>query len=97
MKSEKMKWVYTFILLFLTILWAAFCVKTVKEAMAAPTAMTVLEVAGVGPLLGALITWCGDVKQFWFRKSTPVAPDISTSTSTTSTTSSGSGPPEPGS
>lgn len=94
MKDAKIKWVYTFFLLIITILWAMFCVWTVKKAMSNPTPVSVLEVAGVGPLLGALITWCGDVKQFWFRKQPSNTPDTSpvdpSATITTTT-----GPPTP--
>lgn len=71
MLADKMKWVYTFFLLLVTIGWAAFCVFVAKEAMASPTATGILEVAGVTVLLGALIAWNANVNQYWFRKSTP--------------------------
>lgn len=68
MKNDGMKWAYTFFLLLLTVGWAAFCVIIVSRALAQPTAHNTLEVAGVSALLGALIAWCGNVNQYWFRK-----------------------------
>lgn len=66
--SDKAKWVYTFFLLLVTIGWAAFCVITIRDAVTTPTSTSVLEVAGVTVLLGALIAWNGNVNQYWFRK-----------------------------
>jgi len=73
MKKDIVKWIYTFFLLTATIGWSAFCVLTIKSALSAPTQQNVLEVAGVTVLLGALITWCGNVNQYWFRKKDPPA------------------------
>lgn len=71
MKGDGMKWAYTFFLMLLTIGWAAFCVVTIKDALAMPTQQNVLEVAGVTVLLGALISWNALIVQFWFRKKSP--------------------------
>lgn len=70
-KGDKMKWLYTFVLLGVTIGWARFCVLVVLDTMAAPTPIGVLEVAGVTVLLGALISWNANVNQYWFRKKAP--------------------------
>ena len=71
MTLEKMKWVYTFFLLIVTIGWSVFCVLVVKNALAEPTEQGILQVAGVTVLLGALIGWNAIVVQYWFRKKTP--------------------------
>jgi len=68
MTTEKCKWFYTFLLLIITIGWAVFTIFMVKEALNEPTPVNVIEASGSGVLLGALITWNNDVKQYWFRK-----------------------------
>ena len=72
--DDKAKWVYTYVLLLVTIGWAVFCVLTIKNALATPTQLSVLEVAGVTVLLGALIAWNANVNQYWFRKKKPTPP-----------------------
>ncbi len=64
--KEKMKWVYTFVLLLLTAGWAVYCVMVVKAAMALPTAAGVLEASGTSVFLGALIAWNANVNKHWF-------------------------------
>lgn len=71
MKSDKMKWVYTFILLAAVIGWAVYTVEVVRGVVADPTAVGVLEASGTSVLLGALIAWCANVNQYWFRKKGP--------------------------
>jgi hypothetical protein len=71
MKGDKMKWLYTFVLLLATIGWAVFAVTIVKSTMATPTPIGVLEASGVSVLLGALISWNADVNRYWFRKKPP--------------------------
>lgn len=66
-----MKWVYTFVLMAVTVGWAVFSVIVVAGALAEPTALSVLEASGTSVLLGALIAWNANVNQFWFRKKTP--------------------------
>ena len=68
MTTEKCKWLYTFLLLIITIGWAVFTIFMVREALNEPTPVNVIEASGSGVLLGALITWNNDVKQYWFRK-----------------------------
>ena len=63
-----MKWIYTFVLLGLTVYWAIFLISTVKCALAEPTEINILETTGVSVLLGALIAWNATVNQHWFRK-----------------------------
>ena len=71
MKTDSMKWIYTFVLLAVTIGWAVFTVLVVKSVIDAPTAAGVLEASGTSVLLGALIGWNSLVLQFWFRKKAP--------------------------
>jgi len=68
MKTDYMKWIYTFVLLVTTIGWAIFTVVVVKSVTDAPTAAGVLEASGTSVLLGALIGWNSLVIQYWFRK-----------------------------
>lgn len=67
-EDSKAKWVYSYVLLGLTIAWAIFAVNTTRACMVNPTPFNILEVSGTNVLLGAMITWCSDVKQYWFRK-----------------------------
>jgi len=70
--KEKMKWLYTFFLLIVTLGWAVFLVFIVWDALTfGPEPVDVVAAAGVGVLLGALIAWNGNVNQFWFRKKSP--------------------------
>ena len=66
--SENCKWIYTFLLLIMTMAWATFTIFAVKDALNEPTPINVIEASGSGVLLGALIAWNNDVKQYWFRK-----------------------------
>lgn len=70
--TDKMKWVYTFALLVLTLAWAVFLALFVYHAMTSgPEPVDVVAGAGIGVLLGALIAWNGNVNQHWFRKKVP--------------------------
>lgn len=71
LRGDVPKWAYSFALLGVTLWWARFLVLTIKEALAQPTEANIIEVAGVGVLLGALITWNATIVQYWFRKSPP--------------------------
>jgi len=74
MQADKMKWVYTFVLLAVTIGWSVFTVLIVKVALAAPSEAGILEASGTSVLLGALIGWNALVVQYWFRKKSPEPP-----------------------
>ncbi|KKL86392.1 hypothetical protein LCGC14_1945200 [marine sediment metagenome] len=74
MQAEKMKWVYTFVMLLVTLGWAVFTVLIVKGALAEPSEAGILEASGTSVLLGALIGWNALVVQYWFRKKTPQPP-----------------------
>ena len=65
------KWIYTFTLLVATLWWARFLVLTVKGVITQPTELGIIEVAGVGVLLGALLSWNANIVQYWFRKAPP--------------------------
>ncbi len=64
--KEKMKWLYTFYLFTITMLWAAFLVWFVWNASAAPQPVDMLAASGVGVLLGALLSWNANVNKHWF-------------------------------
>lgn len=72
-KTDFMKWIYTFVLLVVTIGWAVFTVVVVRGVADAPTAAGVLEASGTSVLLGALIGWNALVIQHWFRKKAPAS------------------------
>ena len=65
------KWLFTFALLGAILWWSRFLVLTVKETINNPSPGDVVAVAGVGVLLGAMITWAGQTVSYWFRKSPP--------------------------
>jgi len=69
--KDRWKWVYTYVLLAGTIGWARFCVTVVLKALETKADTDILAAAGVGTLLGAMIAWCANVNQFWFRKKGP--------------------------
>jgi len=81
MKGDKMKWVYTFVLLFVTVGWAVFTVMVVNSALAEPTGNGVLEASGTSVFLGALIGWNALVIQFWFRKKVKESKPLSNASS----------------
>jgi hypothetical protein len=66
---------FSFFVLGVTIGWAVFSVIITKNALEQPTPSSVLEASGVNVLLGAMINWCGNVIQNWFRKSKPLEED----------------------
>ena len=70
-RGDAPKWVYSFVLLFLTLGWSGFLVWLVRKTIATPSALSVVEVSGVGVLLGALITWNQSIVSYWFRKAPP--------------------------
>jgi len=72
MESDlKMKWVYTILLLLVTLGWAVFTVLIVRSAITEPSSVGILEVSGTSVFLGALIGWNALVIQYWFRKKAP--------------------------
>ncbi len=74
MQADRMKWVYTFVLLVVTLGWAVFTVLIVRSALAEPSQVGILEASGTSVLLGALISWDALVVQYWFRKKSPEPP-----------------------
>jgi len=74
MQADKMKWYYTFVLLAVTLGWAVFTVMIVRDALADPSAVGILEASGTSVFLGALISWDALVVQYWFRKKSPEPP-----------------------
>jgi hypothetical protein len=69
--SDWLKWLYTFVLLGVTIGWGVFCVNVIRAALLIPSVTGILETAGVASVMGALISWNALVIQHWFRKKSP--------------------------
>ncbi len=86
MKSNNFKHAYALILLWLTFLWAVFCVWVTWKAVQIPTSAGIMGAAGVDTLLGALISWNALIIQHYFRKATPEDNPPNTTTTTTDTT-----------
>jgi len=72
--AEKLKWVYTILLLLVTMGWAVFTVMVIKGSLTLPSQSGILEASGTSVLLGALIGWNALVIQYWFRKKSPNVP-----------------------
>jgi hypothetical protein len=70
-KDDLPKWIFSFFLLTVNIIWAGFCVWITYKAYNELKAVDVLAAAGANVLLGALINWTGNVVQFWFRRAKP--------------------------
>lgn len=68
------KWLYSFILLFLTVGWAGYTLRLLAQAAADPNIIRIVEVSGAAALLGAMMTWNATVIYFWFRKAPPYPP-----------------------
>lgn len=70
------KWIYTFVLLIVTIFWATFTFNAIAAAATsnetpADEVKEALQISGSSMLMGALIVWNGNVNQHWFRKRGP--------------------------
>jgi len=72
--ESKMRWLYTFILLLATIGWGYLLLWTVERAVASKATVDIIGTAGVGTMLGVLLTLNVNVNQFWFRKKSPDEP-----------------------
>ena len=62
------KWAYSFVMLLITVAWGAFTVLIIRNSIAQPDAVRILEASGASSLMGALIVWNGNIVQHWFRK-----------------------------
>ena len=69
MKQENFRQAFAFTLLFLTIGWGVFVIFIVHHAIETGSQADILSTAGATGLLGAMIAWMADIKQFFFRKS----------------------------
>jgi len=69
-----MRWLYTFTLLLATIGWGYLLLWTVEKAIASHATVDIIGTAGVGTMLGVLLTLNVNVNQFWFRKKSPDEP-----------------------
>ena len=87
----KMRWVYTLVLLLATIGWGYLLLWTVEKAVVSKAGVDIIGTAGVGTMLGVLLTLNVNVNQFWFRKKSP---DESAS-NTSSGAASGTGAAKP--
>ena len=77
-RGDFAKWVYTFVLLFLTVGWAGYVLRILQHTAADPNIARIVELSGASGLLGAMMTWNATIIYFWFRKQpaagTPQAP-----------------------
>ena len=71
MESNRFKYIYSILLLLITVFWAGFSVWITYKAASDKLTLDILASAGANILLGNLITMCVDVKQYWFRKALP--------------------------
>lgn len=69
MDDDKFKHGYAFIVLILTILWAALCVWITYRAVAYLEVADIVTSSGANILLGALVVWNANINQHYFRKS----------------------------
>jgi hypothetical protein len=76
-----MRWFYTFFLLLATLGWGYLLLWTVEKAVVSKATIDIIGTAGVGTMLGVLLTLNVNVNQFWFRKKPPMAA-LSTPTGT---------------
>lgn len=68
---EKLKWLYSFAVLIVTVGWAMFTLIFVANAIDKQSAASIMAASGASLLLGAMISWNGLIVQHWFRKSKP--------------------------
>ena len=66
--NETMKWLYSFVILLLTVAWGLFSVYMTWNAVIAKTEVSIMSAAGADVLMGALLTWNGQIVIHWFRK-----------------------------
>ena len=66
--NETMKWLYSFVILLLTVAWGFFSVYMTWNAVIAKTEVSIMSAAGADVLMGALLTWNGQIVTHWFRK-----------------------------
>lgn len=71
MPYKLVKWSYAFAMLGATLFWAYVSLNRLEQALATGLPTDVLVSSVVSVLLGALITWEGQVVTFYFRKSGP--------------------------
>ncbi len=71
MKGDNMKWLYSFILLGVTLVWSVFLVLIIRNAVGSPTPAGIIAAAEVGGLEGFLISGNMLIIQYWFRKKGP--------------------------
>jgi hypothetical protein len=67
--SDIMKWIFSFVMMGLTVGWGVFSVNTVFCALQIPIEATdIFSVAGVSTFMGSLLTFDALIVQYWFRK-----------------------------
>ena len=59
---------YALLMLIVLFMWAVFAVWITVQAIATLKVGNILAASGVDTVLGALIVWNADIKQFYFRK-----------------------------
>jgi hypothetical protein len=68
MVGDRFKYVYSILLLLVSVGWGSFCVWITYKAVMERLTIDIIAAAGASVLLGALIKMLGDVNQYWFRK-----------------------------
>lgn len=68
MIGDKFKYVYSVLLLLVTLGWAAFAVLITYRAAIDKLTIDIITSAGANIVLGILLKMLSDVNQFWFRK-----------------------------
>ena len=68
MKDRTFRQVFAFALLILTIGWAGFVALLTHHALDSGSSAEWLAASGCTGLLGAMIAWLADIKQFFYRK-----------------------------
>jgi hypothetical protein len=67
--SDIMKWIFSFVMMGLTVGWGIFSVNVVFSAFQLPIeSVDVIAAAGVSGVMGSLLTFDALIVQYWFRK-----------------------------
>jgi hypothetical protein len=66
---DTMKWIFSFLMIGVTLGWGIFSVNTIFNAFQLPIeSVDVIASAGVSGVMGSLLTFDALIVQYWFRK-----------------------------
>ncbi len=68
MRGDRFKYIYSILLLLITVGWGAFCTWVTYKAATDKLTVDIVAATGAGVLLGGLLKMASDVNQYWFRK-----------------------------